>query len=342
MMRSCYLPVFLFVLILFGGCHSSRQKTPDVSHIRMEAPIRRFDRQFMQADTGAVMRSLLKLGNEYPTFLPVYLERIMNFGPYPDTTGELAEHTAAFIKAKDIRQLQDTVNAHFPKLNKLQAELENGFRYIKFYLPEFKPPKVVTFISGLANYGAVTVDTVLGIGLDMFLGKNFVPYTKVANPYPEYMLFQFSPEFIAADCYKVLQQQMYPVRPGGTLLDQMIAYGKQLYFLDKVMPEADDYLKIGYTPAQIEWCRRNEQYIWQYFVQNDLLYIHQMQKIMHYIGPGPDTQGMPEGAPGNIGSWTGWQIVRKYMEENPETTMEGLMKMQDSQLLLTKAHYRPH
>jgi hypothetical protein len=135
---------------------------------------------------------------------------------------------------------------------------------------------------------------------------------------------------------------MYPVPPGGTLLDQMIAYGKQLYFLDAVMPQAADHLKIGYTRDQILWCRKNEQYIWQYFVQNNLLYIREMQKIMHYIGPGPDTRGMPAQSPGNIGSWTGWQIVRKYMERHPSTSLEQLMKTYDSQRLLSGAGYKPH
>lgn len=324
------------------GCHSSRQKPPDVSRLNIDVRIHRFDQAFMRMDTNAVGQALAALEKEYPVFLPVYLEQVMDFGVFPDTTGISEKNVREFIEAPPIRMLQDTVNTRFPDLDRLQKQLASGFRYIKYYFPAFHPPRVVTFLSGLSNYGAITVDTVLGIGLDMFLGKDFQPYVKLANPYPGYMLFQFSPEFIPADCFKVLQQQMYPVAAGGTLLDHMIAYGKQLYFLDKVMPGAEDRLKIGYTGTQIEWCRENEQYIWQYFVQNNLLYVHEMQKIMHYIGPGPSTQGMPAESPGNIGSWVGWQIVRKYMDTHPSTTPEELMKMTDSQLLLSQARYKPH
>lgn len=338
---GCFLAC-AWMLFFTVGCHSSRQKIPDVSGIKMQVTIHRFDREFMGLDTNAIVPGLSALNKSYPGFLPVYLEMVMNFGVYPDSTGMTGKHVVDFIKGRDIRLLQDTINAHFPQLNTLQNELTQGFRYIKYYFPDFHAPKVVTFISGLSNYGAITVDSVLGIGLDMFLGADFKPYTELGNPYPGYMLYQFSKEFIAADCFKVLEQQMYPIQNNGTLLDQMIAYGKQLYFLDKVMPSSEDYLKIGYTPEQIKWCIQNQQYIWQYFVQNNLLYIHEMQKIMHYIGPGPNTQGMPAESPGNIGSWIGWQIVRKYMDTHSGTSLAQLMKMTDSQLLLSQARYRPH
>jgi hypothetical protein len=275
-------------------------------------------------------------------FLPVYLEDILNYGPYSDTSRTLAARVRAFVSARDVRLLQDTVQAHFPDLKALRGELRQGFRYIKYYFPAFQAPRVVTFISGLANYGAVTAgDSVLGVGLDMFLGKDFVPYTKVADPYPSYMLYRFSPAFIAPDCFKVIQQRLFPMPQAGTLLDLMVANGRQLYFLDRVMPGAPDSVKIGYTSAQLHWCHDNEQYIWQYLVQNNLLYIHDMQRMMHYIGPGPSTRGMPEVSPGDIGSWVGWQIVRRYMEEHPSETLAGLMKL-PGQEVLSGAHYNPH
>src|SRR5690242_17289638 len=108
------------------------------------------------------------------------------------------------------------------------------------------------------------------------------------------------------------------------------------------MPGKPDSLKIGYTGEQLDWCRENEQYIWQYFIQHDLLYKKDMQTILHFIGQGPSTPGLPPDAPGDIGSWVGWQIVRRYMSLHPETTLGGLMGMQDAQQLLNEARYKPH
>jgi hypothetical protein len=334
--------LFLGIMLVFPACHPSRHRAPDVSHIPMHVNLLRFDHEWMKLDSGDILQGLADLHRRYPVFLPVYLEDILNYGPWSDTSRRLAGEVRAFVTAKDVRLLQDTVNAHFPDMSHLTGQLRDGFRYIKYYFPSFSAPRVVTFISGLANYGAVTADSVLGIGLDMFLGKDFIPYTKVADPYPSYMLYRFSPVFIAPDCFKVIEQQMFPVPRSGSLLDLMVAYGKQLYFLDRVMPGAPDSIKIGYTSAQLRWCRDNEQYIWQYLVQNNLLYIHDMQRIMHYIGPGPSTRGMPAASPGDIGSWVGWQIVRKYMDAHPNETLDGLMKLSNAQQLLSGAHYNPH
>jgi hypothetical protein len=140
----------------------------------------------------------------------------------------------------------------------------------------------------------------------------------------------------------VIEQRMFPAAGDGTsLLSQMVDRGRQLYFLDKVMPGKPDSIKIGYTGAQLDWCRQNEQYIWQYFVQRELLYKKDMQTILYYIGPGPTTQGMPPVAPGDIGSWVGWQIVRRYMSLHPDTTLSALMNMKDAQRLLNEAQYKP-
>lgn len=341
MNRKYFLCLALIGAVLLASCHTAT-RVPDVSGIPMTVTIQRFDRAFANLDTTRMQHSLSQLHARYPDFLPVYLEDVMNFGAYPDSTLRYGQEISAFLNGKDIRLLNDTIAAHFPDMGATEASLKDGFRYIKYYFPDFRPPKVVTFISGLANYGAITVGPVLGIGLDMFLGADFLPYTKVADPYPGYMLHQFSPAYIVPDCLKVLEQQMFPLPQGGTLLDEMIAHGKQLYFLDKVMPHTADSLKIGFTAAQLSWCDDNEQFVWQYLVQNDLLYIHDQQRIMHYVGPGPSTQGMPGAAPGDIGSWIGWQIVRQYMKAQPGTTLADLMQLASAQQLLTESGYHPH
>ena len=327
--------------LFFTGCHPA-PRPPDVSRIPMQVRLERFDQDLFLMDTNQVQQGLAALYQKYPDFLPVYLDHILNYGPYSDTSIILRQEVRGFISSKDLRALQDTVALRFRDTKQLESQLKRGFQYIKYYCPSFKAPKVVTFISGLNNYGAITADSILGIGLDMFLGSRFPIYGLVPDPYPDYMLHQFSPEYIAVNCFKVIEQQLFPGSQNGkNLLEQMIAGGKQLYFLDQVMPGAPDSIKTGYTGKQTAWCKANEQYIWQYFVQNNLLYVTDWQQIMHFIGPGPSTQGMPPESPGDIGSWSGWQIVRKYMEKHPETSLQQLMEMKDAQQILADARYRP-
>jgi uncharacterized protein YjaZ len=62
--------------------------------------------------------------------------------------------------------------------------------------------------------------------------------------------------------------------------------------------------------------------------------------IKNYIGDSPKTQELGEAAPGNIGAFAGWQIVKKYMQKNPKLTLKQLMAV-DAETLFSEAKYKP-
>lgn len=50
---------------------------------------------------------------------------------------------------------------------------------------------------------------------------------------------------------------------------------------------------------------------------------------------------MPEGAPGRIGIWVGWQMVRAYMDAHPETNIHQLLLMTEGLDFLQESGYKP-
>lgn len=330
----------LVALLGTAACNSGK-KGPDVSHIPMTVSLSRFDSALFTIDTNNIQPGLAKLHADYPVFLPLYITDIMNLGAYSDSNAAVQQQLHLFLTTPDFRQLEKSVAAKYGNNEQLKEELARCFRYVKYYIPSFHPPKVVTFISGIANYGAITVDSILGIGLDMYMGEDFPPYALIPD-YPDYMIHRFTPAYIPVNCMQVIQQQLYPpARKNGNLLEQMMEAGKQQYFLDKVLPETPDTIKLGYTKSQLDWCRENEQMIWQFFVQNNLVYSSDWQQITHFIGDGPSTQGMPEGAPGKIANFVGWQIIKKYMDEHKEISLQQLMESKDVTEIFKAAKYRP-
>ncbi|WP_186774400.1 hypothetical protein [Chitinophaga pinensis] len=333
----------LSALILISCLSACKHKNvPDVSHIAINVQIDRFDQALIKLDTNNIQAGLQQLNKAYPVFLPAYIEHIMNFGPYSDSSKMIQLQTNMLIGNADYRVLQDSINAHFPKLDVLERDLAQNFRYIKYYIPSFPiPGKVVAFSSVISNYGAVTIDSVLGIGLDMYLGKDF-PIYGILPDYPVYMIRKFSPEYITTNAIQALAQQVYPgAAPGDQLVIQLVKAGKLQYFLEQVMPETADSIRLGYTKVQMDWCKDNEQLIWQFFVQQNLLYKADWQSNMHYMNDGPSTQGMPEDAPGRIGTFVGWRIVKEYMENHPEVTLQQLMEEKDAMKIFSQSKYRP-
>lgn len=329
------LPGMVAFLMACGG----KKNIPDVSHIPIHVSIERFDQQFFRIDTNNVMSGIKLLAASYPGFMPTYLEEIMNFGPLTDSNRLMEAQVRAFLTNKDFRDLQDSVNAHFADVKPIEASLTQSFRLTKYYLPAFSAPRVLAFTSAIGNYGAVTVDSTLGIGLDMYMGADFPVYRLIPG-YPDYIIRRFTPEYISTNVMKVLHQNLFPLHGDAKLVEQMLDLGRQQYFLEKVLPETPEAVRLGYTQAQLDFCHENEEMIWQFFVQHKLLYTGDWQDIVRYIGEGPSTQGMPAEAPGQIGAFTGYRIVQSYIKKHPEVTLEKLLNMQAMDIF-NGARYRP-
>jgi hypothetical protein len=330
------------VAVTLSACTGSggKKKAPDVSDVKVSLQTSRFDRDFVKVDTNNIMGGLQQLHTQYPDFLNFYTDTLMHWGSIyrPDTALQNAVHH--FLTYKDYTGLYDTVQAHFPDTKKLDAELTQGFKYMKHYYPSYQVPKVVYFVSGLNFWSAVSYGNIMGIGLDMYLGQDYPFYASIQIP--EYMTPRLDPAYVTTNVFKVIQQDYYPfTAEGRNLLDMMLQKGKQLYFLDLMLPETEDSIKIGFSAQQIDWCRKNESQVWNFFIEQKMLYDTDWQKVLRYITDGPSSTGMPPESPGNIGSWLGWQIVRQYMAKNPDTQIEQLMKMNDAMALLKDAGYKP-
>jgi hypothetical protein len=146
---------------------------------------------------------------------------------------------------------------------------------------------------------------------------------------------------IAVNCTKNMIDDLFPGLPGDrTLLDIMIDKGKRMYLLDLFMPKTPDSLKIGYTANQLEGAEENEALIWNFFLQNELLYVSDPMRIRDFVGDGPKTMELGDGSPGHIALFTGRQIVRTYMKKYPDTKPDAMLKLGAKQLLEASG-YRP-
>jgi hypothetical protein len=125
-----------------------------------------------------------------------------------------------------------------------------------------------------------------------------------------------------------------------TLLDILIDQGKRMYILDLLMPNKKDEIKLGYTSSQLKGAYDNEAFIWNYFTENNLLYESDFIKFRSFISDGPSTSEFGFGSPGFISLFVGRQIVRQYMENQPEANIISLIKT-DAAKVLAASKYKP-
>lgn len=331
---------FMWISLLLGSCTSSTSP-PDVSHLPVSLHIERLEKDLFSLDSLNCVAKVDSLVKKYPDFFKIYINQLMNFGQINDPQKKYAYNMAAF--ARRLQPLYDTVQQHFPNLDAQTSELTKAMQYHQYYFPKHtQPPQVVSYISEF-GLSAFTYDTtLLAINLDKYLGKNFSIYQTLG--FPRYLINRFSSEYMIPDALKVYINAFIPeLSQAGrqTLLDIMVREGKKLYYLDKVMPQLSDTLKMGYSQAQLDWCIANEGDIWAYLISQELLYKTNPREYFKYVEEAPTTNGMPPESPGKVATWVGWQIVRKYMEAMPQTTLPQLMRMNNAQEILKRSKYKP-
>lgn len=340
-MRNIYILFALIVLSLsLNACFEHHEKPPDVQQIPGDFELVRYEKKFFALDTNHLTQGIAQLLEDDTIFGPVYMNQIMNFkdekNPEIYDTIELRK----FLTNPYIHYLYDSVSLSFANMNTEIAQLNQAFKYFKYYFPERKIPKVYTLISEFGTASFMIDTSILGIGLDFYLGTDYLYYEQF---FPNYIIAKLKPEFIAPNSMKVLYNAYYgnPQDKIMPLVELMIENGKQLYFVEKMLPETAEEYKWGYSSAQLKWCADNEHEIWSYFSQRDLFYESEPTVLRKYIGEGPSTIDMPPESPANIGQWMGYRIILSYIRNNPNGDNLAKLLASEPKVILAKSKYKP-
>ncbi|HMC84197.1 MAG TPA: hypothetical protein VKI61_01670, partial [Chitinophagaceae bacterium] len=318
------LIVILSGIIVFSSCGNNH--IPDVSGIKVDATIARFDKDFFGADTNNTIQSLDEVQKKYPYFFTDFIQNVV-VGGSTDTLHDLATMLNAYINHS--RPLFDSVQKKFSSLDNIDAQLQMGFQFVKYYYPDYKLPKLVTYSGLIGDPSVALTKEAMAIGLQMYLGKDFSAYNtpEAIDKFPQYISRRFEPAYIPVNCLQNIALDIYPEKPPGqTMIEQIIEKGKQWYLIDKFLPAAADSLKTGFTQNQLDWCKSNEGLIWNNIVQNNDIFTTEPSTIKDFIGEAPTTDGMPAASPGNIGQWIGWQIVKTYADKYSNLTLQQVLQ----------------
>lgn len=311
-----------------------------MSEVDLSIHIDRFDKDlYLGKDKDITLTDSL-LHQKYGAFYEDFIFKMVGNESYTRK-----EVLAGIYNDKAYADLNYEVDSVFPNLTQTEKDLTQTFKYIKYYYPQAPIPRFIGFLSGFA-YQTPIGDNYIGIGLDMFLGKDSKFYGALVNSIPLYLSKRFTPTYILPRVseYYVRENLFKERDEDRSLLAKMIYNGKILYFMDQVLPETmPDSVKIGYSSKQLDWVKDYESEIWAFYLESKLLYETDYSKIQVYLSEGPFTPGLGEqnsSAP-KLGVWTGWQIVKKYMQQNPEITLQALMADTDAQKILTLSKYKP-
>ncbi|KAF2518110.1 gliding motility lipoprotein GldB [Flavobacterium salilacus subsp. salilacus] len=308
-------------LVIVVSCKNEDKKESEIAEVPVEkVTAERFDKKFF----GGTPDDLPQLKEDYPYLFP-----------------EGNEDEVWINKMRDPFQLKlyEEVQKKFPSVDGIEKDLEELFKHIKYYYPDFQTSKVVTLVSDDIETKAVYADGLLLIPLSLYLGKDNYLYEGL----PKYQVQQFTSSQILPDVTTSFAAGKVAPPSDRTLLSLMIYFGKELYMQDLLLPDVPDADKIGYTPKQLQWAQENESEMWRYFVEKNMLYDTDPKLPARFINPAPFSKfylELDNESPGRLGRWLGWQIVRAYAENNKNVTLQELLAT-DAKTIFEKSKYKP-
>ncbi|MGV3502660.1 MAG: gliding motility lipoprotein GldB [Adhaeribacter sp.] len=321
----------LFTLLTFLGCRNQAcEINPEIAARKVHIPLDRLEKPFYQARSQADIQLFL-LKN--PDFAHQYLQT----GQYPS---QQATVSALWKLASEpnLKAFAGQVQQTFGEMADVNQELENAFKHLQHYYPAAPVPQVKTFISGMLGPDLYVSDSLVVLGIDYFAGPG-APYRPQQ---PAYILQRYQKPFMVPAVMLQLSAKYNKTDARNrSMLAQMVDFGKSFYFTQRMMPCAPDSLIIGYTAQQMADIQYNEGKIWAHFIEKSLLYETNHFKVNKYIGERPTIPEISKRCPGRIATWLGWQMVRKYMAENPQVSLQQLMQETDAQKIFQQSRYKP-
>lgn len=333
-----FFVLWLTLIVVFMACRRGEEKAYRVirdrelkKHDYINVHVKRYDVELFACSSDSLQQCLKKLQKDFHPFLDTDL----------NNTRTILE-MEAYLDDSSVRTLQEATLERFSEVTFLEVQLTDAFRRAKVAIPDFKVPEVFTYISGGDfEYPVKYVDNNLIIALDMYLGADYPVYSMWGIP--KFIIYRMRREQIAVDCMKEIAKSYvdkYEIK-NKTLLDRMIYQGKLLYFTDLTLPNIPDSIKIFYTAPQLGWAEEYQGNVWAFFLEQDLLYSNETRVTQKFMNDGPFTSTFSKNSPPRIGYFTGWQIVRQCMKNNPEYELSALLEEINSAKILQMSKYKP-
>ena len=312
---------YQFVLLVFLGimsCKKDDLQNVDVSNVDS---VERFDVDFYTSKK----ENLLELKQKYPYFFPQQITDSISL---------------AKINSKDEQELFAETQKIYKNITPLKEQLTSLFKHVKYYNPNFSSPKVITMLTNIDYDSRVLyADSLLIVSLDVYLGKNHKFYAD----YPKYIKENNTKNHIVVDAANaIIAKQIVPSK-NRSFISKMIEEGKKMYLLDMYLPSISDKEKIGFEANKYDWVLNNEEQIWAYFIEKELLFSTDTNLNQRFIDVAPFSKFYMEHdnlSPGRVGVYIGWQIVRSYMNYNNDVSLQELLNKNATDLF-KESKYKP-
>lgn len=323
------------VMPLLFSCNNDF-KQPDTSNINIDIKVHPFYKDIFKPYDD-INQHIESLYASYDTFFVNLCKSQLYIGNPSDSL--FASQFEKFIKYKDNIDVIPSCDSLWASLDNIDEKITDGMKCMKFYFPNINTPNVLAHFSGF-NSKIMVDSTHLSFSIEHYLGRDCRFYTWLEIP--QYARFTKSKEYIVSDLIKAwIYANLPDTSDKDDILTAMIYQGKVIYATKACLPDTPLQTIMGYDDQQMVWCEKAEADMWGFMIEEKLIYNSNPLDKIKLINDAPYTPFFGQQSPGRAALWCGFNIVKQYMQNNPNTTLHQLFNITDAQKILIGSQYQP-
>lgn len=225
-------------------------------------------------------------------------------------------------RSRVVEVFQPAVDSVYPDLAGLSYQIGHIVESARSGSMQLPPLQFVAVVWGNPR-PIVRMDSVVLMALNHYLGPDYPGYAG----WPEYRRENKNPRMLPYDIASVLAATQYPMEMGddATLLNWMLYEGALVEARMRLVGNPELHEALGYTREQLEVASRNLYDMWQELSARQMVYDTDPLTIDRFVAPSPASPLMGSEAPGRIGCYIGYRIVKDYLSKYPDTTLPQLL-----------------
>lgn len=290
------------------------------------------DEVLFYSDSATLMKKHHEFKSEIKDIYDYEIGHCLQIGDLVDSA--FYNSISAFRKDASIQKLETYIQKEFKDKTAIESKITDGFKHLKYHFPKGKQPKKIVYLNALFNSGVFCTENEIGIGLERFLGESN-EIVQQLNPkyYFDWMKVAMDKKYLERDVLTGWITTHYIDEVTGSLAQHIVRAGKILYLTEAAFPHEDPSLILRYSKENYQWALDNEYKIWQFLVDEKLLFKIDEKTTMNMINEGPFTPGLPDqNSPDRLGQFIGWRMIHSYMEQN-DISLEELINLPYNEIL---------
>tara|TARA_B100000508_G_scaffold141093_1_gene146571 strand:+ start:83559 stop:84563 length:1005 start_codon:yes stop_codon:yes gene_type:complete len=322
--------IVLFISIFIVACSC------DQNRLKIDIPNTNIDQKFVYVDEF-FHNATKEETSEHHRTLKSELDQLYVYELQQNIQTTLNDSFAnkiyEFYHSEYISALETEKEKLFSDAKAKEENITKAFSYFNYHFNEAPIPQNIIYMNKLFS-NIHCSDSSVSIGLESYLS----PKNKIIESIPKNQLYDWQRkrmdiQYLERDILLNWIQVHLFNEIDKQLAQHIIQAGKILYILNASFPEAEERYIVRYNEDEWKWAEENEQLTWDFLVKEQLLFKNNRRDKANFLNAGPTSVGLPEESPDRMGQYLGYKMVRGFMQENKDVSLQDLLTIDYNKIL---------